>query len=156
LLAFNLEPSAAGGGSLTGGGLATGTEQPAGEVLASAAAGVFQQVSQLLSLNSSALDLVAPLFTVSVIPGELDGVSAGEGGIALLASFVPASISTAPGQTVRSQDGSTEGESAGSGQSPAENAAGAAPDDGSPLPFWAGAAMNLEKAWEQVRSVVLE
>ena len=85
LLAFNLEA----GGSITGEGLAGGTEQSAGATLASATAGVFQQVAQLLGRSGSPLDLVAPLFTVSVMPGEFDLESSGEGGLALLASFTP-------------------------------------------------------------------
>ena len=70
-------------------GLAAGTEQSAGAVLASATTGVFQQVAQLLGSSSSALDLIAPLFTVSVSPGEFGREPAGEGGIALLANFLP-------------------------------------------------------------------
>src|SRR5262249_5853711 len=84
------------GGTVTGEGLAGASEQSATPVLASATAGVFQQVAQLLNLNGSALDLVAPLFTVSVIPGNFDVESSGEGGVALIASFVPAAGLNAP------------------------------------------------------------
>ena len=77
-------------GALSGPTLAGTTGQSAGAVLAAATTGVFQQVAQLLGSGSSVFDLIAPLFTVSVIPGETSVEPAGEGGVALLASFTPA------------------------------------------------------------------
>src|SRR5262249_1210169 len=65
LLAFNLQEGVVAG-ALPGAELASGPVQSAGSVLASATAGAFQQVAQLLSANGSTLSLVAPLFTVPI------------------------------------------------------------------------------------------
>ncbi len=71
LLAFNLnEQQGSESGALSGATLAATTVQPSGPVLAAATTGVFQQVAQLLGSGSSVFDLIAPLFTVSVIPGD--------------------------------------------------------------------------------------
>ncbi|MFI5454073.1 MAG: FG-GAP-like repeat-containing protein [Isosphaerales bacterium] len=156
LLAFNLDQGASVSGSLTGEGLATGTEQSTGSVLASATAGVFQQVAQLLNLNGSALDLVAPLFTVSVIGGEFEVGSSGGGGVALIANFQPGAGPATLGQAIRLSGSSTEGGAAGNAGSPVEKAAEETALEGSMLPPWAGMAMGLEKAWRQVRIHVLE
>ena len=67
-------------GARPGAELAFGPVASAGSVLASATAGAFQQVAQLLAANGSTLSLVAPLFTVSVLPGEFEAGAAGEGG----------------------------------------------------------------------------
>ena len=94
LLAFNLNDQGVSG-TISGGDLAGTTGQSAGSVLAAATTGAFQQAAQLLGLHGSALDLIAPLLTVSVIPGEFDAAAHGEGEIALLASFLPSTGPTA-------------------------------------------------------------
>src|SRR5205823_6479000 len=82
-------------GAFPGAGLAAGTEQSATSVLAAVTAGAFQQVAQLLGASGSALSLIAPLFTVSVLPGEFDGGAMEGGGVARLGNFRPVA---APGR----------------------------------------------------------
>ncbi len=72
LLSFNLDAQATTAGNLPGEDLAGGSGQSAGAVLTATTTGVFQQAAQLLGLNGSALDLIAPLLTVSVVPGNFD------------------------------------------------------------------------------------
>ncbi len=167
LLAFNLEEGASAGGSgsgsVSGEGLGAGTGPSTGPVLASATAGVFQQVAQLLNLNGSALDLVAPLFTVSVIGGEFDAGSPGGEGVALLASFAPATVSATLGQSLASR--TTTARADGQSRSRRRRRPGAeqaVPElrgrqSASTLfPLWDRIAMGLEKAWEQVRAELLK
>ncbi len=158
LLAFNLNPeeSSSEGGPVGGGGLTTGSEQPTGPVLTSATAGVFDQVAMLLNLNGSALDLVAPLFTVSVIGGEFEVESTAAGGVALLANFTPGAGSATLGQALGVSDISTEGEAAENTGSAVEEAGSGTVPTVTTLPIWDGMAMGLEKAWKQVRIYVLE
>ncbi len=162
LLAFNLEEEASGSGSgsgsgsVPGEGLATATEQSAGPVLASATTGMFQQVAQFLNLNGSALDLVAPLFTVTVIGGEFDGGSAGGGGTALLASFSPVTISATVGQAVLPHADEPGDDAAQSAQAPTTSDSEILRENGTPLPVWERISMGLEHAWEQMRSAVIE
>jgi parallel beta-helix repeat protein len=156
LLAFNLELGASTGGSLTGEGLASGSDQSTGSVLASATAGLFQQVAQFLNLNGSSLDLLAPLFTVSVIPGEFEQGSIDEGGVALLASFLPSTGSATLGQSLRFARDGTESDGVLDARTSAEFASEKTNEDGSMLPPWASTAMALEKAWDQIRFGVLE
>jgi len=82
LLAFNLnQQQGSDAGALSGQTLSGTTEQSTGAVLAAATTGVFQQVGLLLGSGSSVFDLIAPLFTVSVIPGAETSVEpGGEGG----------------------------------------------------------------------------
>ena len=117
-LAFNLNPQESEAGTPAGSGsgpgfvpgpfpgsdLAFGPVASAGSVLASATAGAFQQVAQLLGANGSTLSLVAPLFTVTVLPGEFGVVTASEGGVALLANFLPGTGPGAVGQGLRGGD----------------------------------------------------
>ena len=156
LLAFNLEGAGSSGGSVTGEGLAGASEQSAAPVLASATAGVFQQVAQLLGRSGSPLDLVAPLFTVSVIPGEFGVESFGEGGVALLASFTPGASANAPGQSLGSHDEEPGGQADEEAQTPVESDATKARGEPSRLPLWGRMAMGLETAWEELRSELLE
>src|SRR5262249_55514962 len=107
-LAFNLS----GPGVLPGLELAYGPVASAASVLASATAGAFQQVAQLLSANGSTLSLVAPLFTVTVLPGEFEAGAASEGGVALLANFLPGTGPGAAGQGVVDSDDGPRGEAA--------------------------------------------
>ncbi len=154
LLAFNLEAGANAGGSLPGEGLAPGTDQSTGSLLASATAGLFQQVAGMLNLTGSTLDLLAPLFTVSVIPGEFDVGTTSEGGIALLANFSPGPVTS--GQALRPSGGGPVGDVEGAALSQdgtgTENPGG----ERTELPPWAGMAMAIERAWEQMRIGVLE
>jgi hypothetical protein len=156
LLALNLEGTGSEGGSLSGEGLAAATEQSTGTVLASATGGVFQQVAQLLNLNGSPLDLVAPLFTVSVIGGQFEIGSTGEGGVALIANFQPGANAPTLGQALPRSGSSNEGEAAENAGSAVERAASETAEEQSVLPLWAGMAMGLERAWERVRTGVLE
>jgi hypothetical protein len=159
LLAFNLfegEGNAGGAGTgVTGEGLAGATEPSAAPALASATAGVFQQVAQLLGRSGSPLDLVAPLFTVSVIPGEFDVASSGEGGVALIANFTPGAGPGAPGQSLGPHDDGPAGEAEES-PAPVESDASMARDEAKALPLWGRMAIGLEKAFEQVRAERLE
>ncbi len=163
-LAFNLAPEAAPAdsgsgpglvpGLISGADLAYGPIASVGSALASATAGAFQQVAQLLGANGSTLSLVAPLFTVSIIAGEFEVGAAGEGGVALLANFLPGTGPGTAGQGLRPGDADSP-EDATDEPAPAEeksNDTAAAPPA---LPVWDRVAMGLERAWELVRSEVL-
>jgi hypothetical protein len=154
LLAFNLDEGSSTGTSVTGeaGG---GSGQSSGGVLASATAGMFQQVAQLLGRSGSPFDLVAPLFTVSVIGGEFNVESSGEGGLALLAGFAPAAGPGAPGQSLGKRD-DDDAESEAVNLAAGDPAPQAATDHAPALPLWKTMAMGLERAWEQVRSELLK
>jgi hypothetical protein len=124
-------------------------------VLAAATAGAFQQVAQLLGANGSTLSLVAPLFTVTVLPGEFEAGATSEGGVALLANFLPGTGPGALGQGLR-PGGASSPEEVADEPAPAQEEA---PDSAAAppaLPVWDRVAMGLERAWEQVRSEVLE
>ncbi len=120
LLAFNLNQqqgsetatdSGSDTGALSGQTLSGSTGQSPGAVLVAATTGFFQQVGLLLGSGSSVFDLIAPLFTVSVIPGVETSVEpAGEGGVALLASFAPG---VPVGQSLR---GDSQGSSTDTGE----------------------------------------
>ncbi len=164
-LAFNLNPEAAPTGSGAGPGfvagpfpgseLAFGPVASAGSVLASATAGAFQQVAQLLGANGSTLGLVAPVFTVSVIPGEFEAGAASEGGVALLANFLPGTGPGGAGQGLRGGDAGSPQEATDEPAPTGEKATDAASVVPA-LPVWDRVAMGLQRAWEQVRSEVLE
>ena len=154
LLAFNLnQPEGPNALALSGEALAATTVQSAGAVLTAATTGVFQQVAQLLGSGSSVFDLIAPLFTVSVIPGETSVEPAGEGGVALLASFTPG-VSVGQGLRIDSQGSSSDsGEAA---TPPKPQAATAAIEEGPTLPLWARIAIGLDRSFEQARSDLLK
>jgi hypothetical protein len=156
LLAFNLDEGGSTGTSVSGDGSGGGSGQSTGQVLASATAGMFQQVAQLLGRSGSPLDLVAPLFTVSVLAGEFDVEASGEGGLALLAGFTPAAGPGSAGQSLKSHDDGDDGEEAQGEPTAAEPPPQAGAADTPALPIWKRMSMGLEKAWEQVRSDLLK
>jgi hypothetical protein len=112
-------------------------------------------VAQLLSVNGSTLSLVAPLFTVSIVPGEFGAVTASEGGVALLANFLPGTGPGALGQGLSPGDAGSP-EDAADEPAPAQEKATEAAAVVLALPVWDRVAMGLQRAWEQVRTEVLE
>jgi hypothetical protein len=159
LLAFNLNQqqgsdTGSGTGALTGQTLSGSTGQSSGAVLAAATTGVFQQVGLLLGSGSSVFDLIAPLFTVSVIPGAGTSVElAGEGGVALLASFAPG---VTVGQALRLDSQGSSSDSGEATQPPKEPAATTAIEEGPTLPLWARIAIGLDRSFEQARADLLK
>ena len=153
LLSFNLDGQATTAGNLPGGDLAGDTGQSTSAVLTATTTGVFQQAAELLGLNGSALDLIAPLLTVSVVPGTFDTGANGDAEIALLANFLPTTTTT-----VTQRPGLPETPGSPAGQTPEkapekeENAEEAEAD----LPIWAQLASGLERAWEQLRTRMLQ
>ena len=154
LLSFNLDTqsTSTAAGQLPGGDLAGETGQSTGAVLTATTTGIFQQAAQFFGLNGSALDLIAPLLTVSVVPGNLDTGAHGDAEIALLANFLPTTT------TVTQRPGLPQSPSNPAGQTPEkapekeEN-----PEDGeADLPIWAQLASGLERAWEQLRTRMLK
>ncbi len=150
-MAFALSPGAA----LSGAALAGGTGESSSSALASATVGSFQQVAQLLSANGTTLSLIAPLFTVSVVPGEFAGFADVEGGVALLANVLPGTGPGSLGQPARNDRPGPTVEGADDPVPAPGPAAVAAPAPTS-LPVWDRIATGLERAWEQVRAGVLE
>jgi hypothetical protein len=115
-------------------------------------------VARLGEISGSALDLIATLVTVTVIPGngESDLSSAG-GTPALLASFGPDGGSTGVGQSLdtdKSDQGGGGGEpEAKKSQDDADGLATRDPSNAPAdrLPAWARFAVGLEDAWEELR-----
>ena len=88
-------------------------------------------------------DLIAPLFTVSVIPGETSVEPAGEGGVALLASFTPAiTPGVSVGQSLRLDSHGSSGETGEAKPPPKEQAETTAIEEGPTLPLWARIAIG--------------
>jgi hypothetical protein len=157
LLAFDMNQQGTVGGGLAGEALAGLTVQSAGAVLASATSGLFQQVAQLLGRSASALDLIAPLSTVSVIPGELETGPTGGAGVALLANFLPGSgPSTTQGQALRADHDGSPGGPTGRGDNPVQQSAEELGEHVPALPIWERIATGLNEAWEQVRASLLK
>jgi len=155
LLAFNLnQPEGPNALALSGEALAATTVQSAGAVLTAATTGVFQQVAQLLGSGSSVFDLIAPLFTVSVIPGTETAVEpAGEGGVALLASFTPG---VSVGQALRLDSQSSSSDTGEAQPTPKAQAATTVIEEGPTLPLWARIAIGLDRSFEQARADLLK
>ena len=152
LLAFNLNQqqgsdTGSSTGALSGQTLPGTTGQSPGAVLVAATTGVFQQVGLLLGSGSSVFDLIAPLFTVSVVPGAETSVEpAGEGGVALLASFSPG---VPVGQSLRG-DSLTSSTDTGEAKPPAkEPAEPTVIEEGPTLPLWARIAIGLERSFDK-------
>ena len=153
---LQLECRETAAGPVPGEGLAAATVQSAGAVLVSATTGVFQQVAQILGQSGRALDLIAPLFTVSVIPGELGGGSAGQEGVVLLADFLPGTgTAVTQGQALRPKAGSSQGETTEKDQPPEARGSSAGEEEPS-LPIWERIAMGIDSEWEQVRNKLLQ
>ncbi len=159
LLAFNLDQqqgsdTGSGTGALSGQTLPGTAAQSPGAVLAAATTGVFQQVGLLLGSGSSAFDLIAPLFTVSVIPGAETSVElSGEGGVALLASFSPG---VPVGQSLRGDSHGSSGDNGETNPPGKEPAEPKAIEEGPTLPLWARIAIGLERSFEQARADLLK
>ena len=104
-----------------------------------------QQVSQLLSLSGTTLDLAATLLTVSVVEIESGGSTSATGS------------STGPGQGQGSSQ--ANGSSSGSGDEPSDEAT---PDDEAAQAIverataWERLVIGLERSWERARAVILE
>ncbi len=159
LLAFNLnQPQGPDALFLSGAALAATTVQPVGAVLAAATTGVFQQVAQLLGSGSSVFDLIAPLFTVSVVPGaETSGEPAGEGVVALLANFAPAiTPGVSVGQSLRLDSQGSSSDTGGAQPPPKPQAATPTVEEGPTLPLWARIAIGLDRSFEQARADLLK
>ncbi len=143
-LAFNL--SAEPGGLEEVGGVpsavVTPTEGSSAGVLSQATSGSVQQVSQLLSLTGTTLDLAATLLTVSVVEFESGGGASATGG------------STGPGQG----RGSTQANdsSSGSGDEPSDEAEQESPATVERATAWERLVIGLERSWERARAVILE
>ena len=148
-LAFNLsaEPGGLEGPGSEGGVTSvavTPTEGSSAGVLSQATSGSVQQVSQLLSLSGTTLDLAATLLTVSVVEFEAGGTSATGG-------------STGPGQGQGSSQANDS--SSGSGDEPSDEAK---QDDGASQAIverataWERLVIGLERSWERARAVILE
>jgi len=157
LLAFNLNQqpeSDTGTGALSGPTLTGTAGQSPGAVLAAATTGVFQQVGLLLGSGSSVFDLIAPLFTVSVIPGAETSVEAGgEGGVALLASFAPG---VTVGQALHLDSHGSTTDTGETQAPPKERSEAAAVEEGPTLPLWARIAIGLDRSFEQARADLLK
>jgi hypothetical protein len=141
-LAFNLSggPEAETGVNLGG---VTATEGSAAGALSQATTGSVQQVSQLLSLSGTTLDLAATLLTVSVIELESSSDTSTTG------------ASTGPGQgSTRTDENSDD-----SGEEPSEDAGlGDLISQAiiEVVPAWKRLAIGLSRSWERARTAILE
>jgi hypothetical protein len=156
LLAFNINQQGNVTVVFAGEGLAAATIQSAGAVLASATTGVFQQVAQLLGQSGSALDLIAPLFTVSVIPVEFETQATGGSGVALLANFLPGTGSAVVQAQTQPRPESSSGGDAVAAQPRQEQAPDGHHDDAPSQPLWERIATGIDRAWEQLRIDLLK
>jgi hypothetical protein len=111
--------------------------------------GTLQQVAQFLGLDGSAFDLIAPLFTISLIPGQFDAVTGG-GGFTLLADFLPGQ-----GKSTPSDEDEADGETTEEAETPEEEDPDGADEEAPELPLWARVAMGIDQAWEEVRAELL-
>ena len=128
--------TASGGSSLEG-------------VLSQATSGSVQQESQVLTISGTTLDLAATLLTVSVLPGTFEGESGGGAS----ATVGTSGFGQAAGPV------KADGDSGDSGEEPGEAASAVVAGTPAPinrLPAWEGLSIGLEKAWEKVRSAVLD
>ena len=143
-LVFNLD----GGTGLEDGlSVAPTGESSLSVVLTQATTGSVQQVSQLLSVSGTTLDLAATLLTVSVVSSEFETGSSG--GISSVGT-------TGFGQPVGQPRGNG---ASGTGAEPSEDAGtGAAgpPPVFDRLPAWEQISIGLERAWEQARAALLD
>jgi FG-GAP-like repeat len=143
-LAFNLNGGPESEGGVTS-VVVTPTEGSSAGVLSQATSGSVQQVSQLLSLSGTTLDLAATLLTVSVVELESGG------------STSPTGSSTGPGQGQGSSH--ANGSSSGSGDEPSDEATQgdeAAQAIVERATAWERLVIGLERSWERARAVILE
>jgi hypothetical protein len=117
---------------------------------------VIQPAAPVVGLSGSALDLIAPIFTVAAIPGGMESQAREPRGVALLASFEPgARLGTTLGQAPSPGAGAAEGEASAEPRAPDE-AAAASPAEVQVIPPWSRQAMGLDGVWERVRAKLLE
>jgi hypothetical protein len=127
---------------------------PSGEsslaaVLTQATSGSVQQVSQLLSISGTTLNLAATLLTVSAVPGNFESESGG-GAVATVGTV-------GLGQPVVHPQG--KGGPNGSGEEPSAEDAGSAtgpPAAAETLPRWERLSIGLQQAWEEARAAIRE
>jgi hypothetical protein len=118
-------------------------------VLSQATTGAVQQVSQLLNLSGTTLDLAATLLTVSVLPGNLEGESAG--------SAAGTVGTTGFGQPVLQPR-------TGGGPGDSDEPPGEEPDtpetrptvEAERIPAWARISIGLDRVWERARAAIRE
>ncbi len=104
--------------------------------------------------GSSVFDLIAPLFTVSVVPGAETSVElGGEGGVALLASFTPG---VPVGQSLSHDSHGSPNDTSEAKPPPKEQAETTAIEEGPTLPLWARIAIGLDRSFEQARADLLK
>ena len=123
-------------------GVVTATEGSSAGVLSQATSGAVQQVSQLLSLSGTTLDLAATLLTVSVVDIEAGGSTSATGG------------STGPGQSPGSSQ--ANGSSSDSGDEPSDETEQESPAIAERATAWERLVIGLERSWERARAVILE
>jgi hypothetical protein len=124
----------------------TGESSPSA-VLSQATSGSVQQVSQLLSLSGTTLDLAATLLTVSVVSTEFE--SGTGGGLASVGT-------TGLGQpVVQAKGNGGSGGSAGELDEEAEPGAAGTPLTIESLPAWERLSIGLGRAWEKARAAIL-
>ena len=119
-------------------------------VLSETTSGSVAQVTSLLSLEGSALDLAATLLTVSLVSVESE--SSGSAGAAAGASGAGpgAGQGSVPGQGNASSE-SDEESNPQAGTGPAR-----APEGSERPPIWERISIGLERAWEKARASILE
>ena len=94
---------------------------------------------------------------MSVIPGETSVEPAGEGGVALLASFTPTiTPGGTVGQSLRLDSHGSSGETGEAKPPPKEQPETTAIEEGPTLPLWARIAIGLDRAFEQARADLLK
>jgi hypothetical protein len=152
-LAFNLEGGAGStvGLSLSGVTPTEGLSQTS--VLSEATSGSVAQVTSLLSLEGSALDLAATLLTVSLVSVESEsGSSAG----AATGAAPGAGQASVQGQGSMQSQGNALGESEEDLNPEAGAGPGSAPTPGDRPPIWERISLGLERAWEKARAMIME
>jgi hypothetical protein len=154
-LAFNLDESSGPEGTPTPTAILPGLGLPLSGVLATVTSVSVEQVGQLLSFSGTALDLVATLLTVSVVPGPSSGDTVGGGNAtATVAGIGPATATGVPqGQgQAKPDEGSGSDQPDGSGEEAPESEAQASIKQ---MPPWARLAIGLDRAWEQARGELM-
>jgi len=148
-LAFDLSGGAESEAGLSAVVVTPGAALSLAGVLSQAASGSVQQVTQLLSLSGTTLDLTATLLTVSVAPGN--NPSESNGGV--VATAATTGLGQGPSQTSASNGigGSSDDLGGKTEGTVAEARTGAAE-----LPAWERVSIGLERAWGRARATILE
>ena len=148
-LAFNLEEGGTVGLSLSGVTPTEGLSQTS--VLSETTSGSVAQVTSLLSLEGSALDLAATLLTVSLVSVESE--SSGSAGAAAGASGAGpgAGQGSVPGQAEQPRASRKRNRTRRPRPAPAT-----APAASERPPVWERLSIGLERSWEKARAMILE